>query len=1529
MQTEGDLNTSIPGESDQNLDDADQEFTNSDAPRQRPQHATDSSSKKRKSSASDCVQVAVRIRPLLPLERQEPCMNILDEPIGANFPDQELEEVATSVQIGGRRSGVTYTFDCVYGSNTTQSQLYLHSVVPLLNACLEGYNATILAYGQTGSGKTHTIMGNHVTGELQGVLPRTIHALFDALSGSADENHNPQSAGIASSPSKQNSSNTPDRPCDDWKVKVQFLEIYGEDIRDLLKHERDHDDQDNINEGASFKISIRDGGPQDEPEILGANKRRVHSAEEALQMLQTGRMRRVTAATAMNATSSRSHALFTIMVEQEWKKGQAEGGGSIRRRSKFHFVDLAGSERQKRTQAEGQRLKEGIEINKGLLVLGNVIAALASSSSFIPYRDSKLTRMLRGSLGGNHKTLMIACVSPSADNVEESLNCLRYANRAKQIQNKAIINLDPTSQYIQTLQQHIVKLAQQALRQESEPSVGQAGGTYSTEQLRALAAGENIEAVMAGLQVPESASESDTEVPKKNEVVSQPEIQYSKKIPADDAEEALYWQNAQSSVHSIFHGRGSSSGEQSDSDIQDTMMQRMIEYEREIGELKKALIAEQAQRAMAQEDQAWVDEVQQSLHRDRSNLEHLQNTVDDQDINSKEAESDLEAEEEAEQAAVKKWTKKYSGKKDDDDDDDDDDDTVSSNPVGSPRNSSPSTGKHREIQDDLLELARSITAKEELIGQLKTSQERYEQMREFYEEKLKQMEHSLLEKEEERESLVKKLQEAEKAKNSVAKSMELREKLRKKEEHITVLKKKSAELRHLTTISSRNANEISRLSRDVEDMKRRKVDLQRLLASERKAHQEEIKRMNKEALQRDRELNKLKRHSNKLEIEADRANKIAKSRLEELGALRLKYKDTEKKLRVQSVKRGVRAKAGIDPVMVGQREKSKQSIDTNALRDLFDEKVSEVARKEALVNKLAEEWEQHFQLTAKRDEVAANDSPEDLENLDLQLKWKEDRIRNLAKKLEKEHTAEQKLDPKSANEAFLFDAQFNRLCRSASSDEAHKSLAKVLFGMVVRERRRVAALARTACSLDEKLQATEDELDAKESALRSYMDEQKLEVAELSQTHQNQIFSLMELVKEDASGASRVFGDNSRNGLRGHGGTFDETLLVLANERILALENQVETIEAETELTKVQKIELKEAKDSLRASEKENKALSAELGKLIDELHRIKVMISKSQIGREDLSNVEAAVDRVLGSTSSADVSSKNPSTPSPSKVRPLPAAIRDIDLSESEGEDDDGPDWANDIMQDLALIAEGKVPPSLLSSPDFQAAEDTSESSVFERLNNPANFTGTHKAKNKTRARTKSQSSTVSDSAQGEQDTLARPIISSTDDSKLPAERTPSKAKPRTRPHSSRMRQSSAMASRGRSSMTSADSSRRPSGAARTTSRRDDNSVKSAQSKPSSTRKEKSGSVSPDQSEDVFERLSHKTTFAFSVRQNGVPDQDNGPAPLKVTSVDSMLDQVLGTSSYGNQESGNVFERLSKKTTEAYAMKVNRNNKE
>jgi hypothetical protein len=428
------------------------------------------------------IKVAVRCRIFLPFEIKQGNTKTVVEVL----PGDGLK-IAPPSHTSLDASRYQFTFDATYGIDSTQADMFKRSVLPLCDKCLEGYNATCIAYGQTGSGKTHTMLGqtdqtDHKvapeddTSEA-GVMPRALRSLFDRL----------QAQQAASTAEKKF----------EFTVQVQFLEIYGEDIRDLL--------QPNPSDPSCPKLSIRDGRKEIEPEVIGIKSVVVADAEEALLCLTRGSLRRVTRATAMNSESSRSHAIMSVIIEQ--KTTQTVTGGTEEesfRNSKFHFVDLAGSERIKRTQASGQGVKEGININKGLLVLGNVISALASQGSkdnHVPYRDSKLTRLLKGSLGGNHKTLMIACVSPSGSNTEESLNTLRYANRAKNIQNKAVINMDAGSKMIADLRDQLKAMASELLRVRDMVADGVEldgeNAIFTEEVLKAIAGGGEVKLNLA------------------------------------------------------------------------------------------------------------------------------------------------------------------------------------------------------------------------------------------------------------------------------------------------------------------------------------------------------------------------------------------------------------------------------------------------------------------------------------------------------------------------------------------------------------------------------------------------------------------------------------------------------------------------------------------------------------------------------------------------------------------------------------------------------------------------------------------------------------------------------------------------------------------------------------------------------------------------------------------------------------------------------------------------------------------------
>jgi kinesin family protein 4/21/27 len=210
--------------------------------------------------------------------------------------------------------------------------------------------------------------------------------------------------------------------------------------------------------GVSEPLNIRE--ENNSIRVVGLSETEVSDANETIHMLEKGSSNRMTGGTAMNEQSSRSHAIFTISLEQF-----NPNNGNDLVKSKFHLVDLAGSERQSKTKAEGIRLKEGININLGLLALGNVISVLGEDNiKHVPYRESKLTRLLQDSLGGNSHTLMIACASPADSNMEETLNSLRYADRARKIKNKPIINIDPQLAELNNLKEQVQFLKAQILQ---------------------------------------------------------------------------------------------------------------------------------------------------------------------------------------------------------------------------------------------------------------------------------------------------------------------------------------------------------------------------------------------------------------------------------------------------------------------------------------------------------------------------------------------------------------------------------------------------------------------------------------------------------------------------------------------------------------------------------------------------------------------------------------------------------------------------------------------------------------------------------------------------------------------------------------------------------------------------------------------------------------------------------------------------------------------------------------------------------
>ncbi|XP_015260569.1 PREDICTED: kinesin-like protein KIF3B [Cyprinodon variegatus] len=365
-----------------------------------------------KAKSSESVKVVVRCRPMNDKEKASKFEAV----------------VSVNVKLGQimvrnpREAGAlpkVFTFDSVYDSSSKQIDLYDETFRPLVDSVLLGFNGTIFAYGQTGTGKTYTMEGVRNDPEKRGVIPNSFEHIFTHISRSQNQQ---------------------------YLVRASYLEIYQEEIRDLLSKDQSH------------RLELRER-PDTGVYVKDLFSYVTKSAQEIEGVMNLGNQNRSVGSTNMNEHSSRSHAIFVITVE--CSELGVDGENHIRV-GKLNLVDLAGSERQTKTGAQGERLKEATKINLSLSALGNVISALVDGRcSHIPYRDSKLTRLLQDSLGGNARTVMVANIGPASYNMEETLTTLRYANRAKNIKNKPRINEDPKDALLGELQEQIAKLKKQ------------------------------------------------------------------------------------------------------------------------------------------------------------------------------------------------------------------------------------------------------------------------------------------------------------------------------------------------------------------------------------------------------------------------------------------------------------------------------------------------------------------------------------------------------------------------------------------------------------------------------------------------------------------------------------------------------------------------------------------------------------------------------------------------------------------------------------------------------------------------------------------------------------------------------------------------------------------------------------------------------------------------------------------------------------------------------------------------------------
>lgn len=395
------------------------------------------------------VKVVVRVRPANDSEKRENCRNVVqvvDNHMLIFDPKEEDLSCFGSQRVRNRNinkkanKDLKFVFDLVFDENATQVDIFENTTKGVLDGVMNGFNCTVFAYGATGAGKTHTMLGSQND---PGVMYRTMKELFKRMDDAKEEK--------------------------EFAVAFSYLEVYNEQIRDLLAN--------------AGPLAVREDSSKGVV-VQGLTLHKPKSAEQILEALDSGNRNRTQHPTDMNATSSRSHAVFQIYLRQQDKTASLNHNVCV---AKMSLIDLAGSERASATNAKGARLREGANINRSLLALGNVINALAdpkSKKAHIPYRDSKLTRILKDSLGGNCRTVMIANVSPSSKSYDDTHNTLKYANRAKEIKSSLksnVVSLDShIGQYAvvcEKQRQEIMQLKQK-LKEYETKSMG--AGAFST-----------------------------------------------------------------------------------------------------------------------------------------------------------------------------------------------------------------------------------------------------------------------------------------------------------------------------------------------------------------------------------------------------------------------------------------------------------------------------------------------------------------------------------------------------------------------------------------------------------------------------------------------------------------------------------------------------------------------------------------------------------------------------------------------------------------------------------------------------------------------------------------------------------------------------------------------------------------------------------------------------------------------------------------------------------------------------------------
>ncbi|KAM3869764.1 kinesin-like protein KIF21A [Diretmus argenteus] len=818
------------------------------------------------------VRVALRIRPQLAREKIEGC------------------HICTYVMPGEPQvilgKDKAFTYDYVFDMDSQQEAIYANCTEKLVEGCFEGYNATVFAYGQTGSGKTYT-MGTgfdvNIGDDELGIIPRAVHHLFrgieERLQAARDQG----------------------RPVPEFKINAQFLELYNEEVLDLFDSTRDM----NIKQKSHIKIhEDANGGIY----TVGVTTRTVSSEAEMMQCLKLGALSRTTASTQMNVQSSRSHAIFTIHLcqvrvcasdnqddetDNRVSNGNSEMDEFETLTAKFHFVDLAGSERLKRTGATGERAKEGISINCGLLALGNVISALgdrSKRSSHVPYRDSKLTRLLQDSLGGNSQTVMIACISPSDRDFMETLNTLKYANRARNIKNKVVVNQDKASQQISALRTEIARLQMELMEYKAGKRLMGEDGVESfsdmfhensmlqTEnsnlRVRVKAMQETIDVQRARLTqvLSDQANQALARAGEGgNEEIGNMIQSYIKEI--EDLRAKLLESEAVS--ENLRKNLSRASNRQSFYGGPGSYSATLLAPEKEtsdIIELAKKDLEKLKKRERKKKKSAVKEEVPDNDQDKGTEKDMAERACDDAEMDVQEGSDHEEEEEEEEEEEM-----------DVEESSDDSDSELE---------------EKENFQADLANITCEIAIKQKLIDELENSQRRLHTLKQQYEQKLMMLQCKIKDTQLERDRVLQNMGSVESGSDDKARKIkaEYEKKLSVMNKELQKLQSAQKEHARLLKNQSQYEKQLKKLQMDVAEMKKTKVRLMKQMKE-----QQEKNRMNES--RRNREIASLKKDQRKQEhqlklLEAQKRQQelILRRKTEEVTALRRQARPTSGKV---------------------------------------------------------------------------------------------------------------------------------------------------------------------------------------------------------------------------------------------------------------------------------------------------------------------------------------------------------------------------------------------------------------------------------------------------------------------------------------------------------------------------------------------------------------------------------------------------------------------------------------------------------